>query len=331
MTHTAEVSSADLRRLYEVMCKAEALDSRILKGIRSGEFATVIWPSRGQEAIAGALGLVLRGDDRLVTTYRGLHDHVAKGVPLAEILGEVLGTSVGACKGKGGTMHIAAPEQGLMMSTGIVGSGLPVGVGLAMAARMQKWDRVTAVTFGDGATNTGSFHEAMNLAATWQLPAVFVCQNNLYAEMTPIEETMAIPHVADRAKGVGMPGVTVDGNDPVASYFALKDAVDRARAGKGPTLVECVTFRFEGHYAGDQNKYIPADQLAEARNADPMVAFRETLLTQYGFSEDDLKAIEAGAADEVEAAIQASKSSAPPDLAEIQRDVYADGLVGSDA
>lgn len=331
MTGSAEVSSADLRRLYEVMCKAEALDSRILKGIRSGEFATVIWPSRGQEAIAGALGLVLRRDDRLVTTYRGLHDHVAKGVPLAEILGEVLGTSVGACKGKGGTMHIAAPEQGLMMSTGIVGSGLPVGVGLAMAARMQKSDRVTAVTFGDGATNTGSFHEAMNLAATWQLPAVFVCQNNLYAEMTPIEETMAIPRVADRAKGVGMPGVTVDGNDPVASYLALKDAVDRARAGKGPTLVECVTFRFEGHYAGDQNKYIPADQLAEARNADPMVTFREKLLTQYGFSEDDLKAIEAGAADEVEAAIQISKSSAPPDLAEIQRDVYADGLVGSDA
>lgn len=331
MTGSADLSSADLRRLYQVMCQAEALDTRILKGIRSGELATVIWPSRGQEAIAGALGMALRQDDRLVTTYRGLHDHVAKGVPLVEILGEVLGTSVGACKGKGGTMHIAAPEQGLMMSTGIVGSGLPVGVGLALAAQLRKLDRVVMVTFGDGATNTGSFHEAVNLAATWRLPVVFVCQNNKYAEMTPVEDTMAIAQVSDRAKGVGMPGVTVDGNDPVETYHAFQEAMDRARAGDGPTLVECVTFRFEGHYAGDQGKYIPAEQLAAARKDDPMVTFREKLLTQHGFSEDELKAVEAGAAEEIEAAVEIAKNSAPPDLEEIARDVYADGLVGSDA
>ncbi|GAA0983926.1 pyruvate dehydrogenase (acetyl-transferring) E1 component subunit alpha [Acrocarpospora macrocephala] len=327
MSDIAQLTSSQLSSMYEVMCKSQALELRILKGMRSGEFATIIWPARGQEAVAGALSLALRPDDRLITTYRGLHDHVAKGVPLVEIAGEVLGTSVGACKGKGGTMHIAAPEQGLMMSTGIVGSGLPVGVGLALAARFQKSDRVTAVTFGDGATNTGSFHEAVNLAATWKLPVVFVCQNNLYAEMTPVEETMAIPHVADRAKGVGMPGITVDGNDPVSTYLAIRGAVDRARAGEGPTLVEAVTFRFEGHYAGDQMKYIPAEQLEEAKKHDPMITFRETLLSHPEITEEHLAAIEARAAQEVDEAVEAAKAAPQPDAAEIERDVYAERLV----
>ncbi|ROO85648.1 pyruvate dehydrogenase E1 component alpha subunit [Actinocorallia herbida] len=315
-----------LTTLYETMCTAAALDTRLLNGIKRGEFATVTWPSRGQEAIPAALGLALRPDDRLVTTYRGLHDHVAKGVPLTEIIGEVLGTSVGASKGKGGTMHISDPAHGVMMTTGIVGSGVPVAVGLALAAQKQGGDRVTVVTFGDGATNTGSFHEGVNLAATWKLPVVFLCQNNLYAEMTPVEETMAIQHVADRAIGVGMVGVTVDGNDPVATYRVIKEAVDRARAGGGPTLVEAVTFRFEGHYAGDSAKYIPAEQLAEMREYDPMVTFPVTLLDS-GFTRAELDAIKAAAEQAVEEAVRTVLAAPAPDLAEIQLDVYADGLV----
>ncbi|MDX6740167.1 thiamine pyrophosphate-dependent dehydrogenase E1 component subunit alpha [Actinocorallia sp. A-T 12471] len=325
-TGGAELTKGRLTTLYETMCKAAALDTRLLNGIKRGEFATVIWPSRGQEAIPAALGLALRRDDRLVTTYRGLHDHVAKGVPLTEIIGEVLGTSVGASRGKGGTMHISDPAHGVMMTTGIVGSGVPVAVGLALAAQKDGSDRVTVVTFGDGATNTGSFHEGVNLAATWNLPVVFLCQNNLYAEMTPVEETMAIPHVADRAKGVGMAGVTVDGNDPVATYLAVKEAVDRARAGGGPTLVEAVTFRFEGHYAGDTAKYIPRDQLAEMRERDPMVTFPRALL-EAGFTQDELDAVKAAAEAAVEDAVKAVVSAPAPDIAEIQLDVYADGLV----
>ncbi|MEW2622462.1 thiamine pyrophosphate-dependent dehydrogenase E1 component subunit alpha [Streptomyces sp. NPDC048106] len=325
-TGAAELTKRRLTTLYETMCTAAALDTRLLNGIKRGEFATVIWPSRGQEAIPAALGLALRTDDRLITTYRGLHDHVAKGVPLTEIIGEVLGTSVGASKGKGGTMHISAPAHGVMMTTGIVGSGVPVAVGLALAAKKQGSDRVTVVTFGDGATNTGSFHEGVNLAATWQLPVVFLCQNNLYAEMTPVEETMAVPHVADRAKGVGMPGVTVDGNDPVATYRAIAEAVDRARAGGGPTLVEAVTFRFEGHYAGDASKYIPKEQMARMRAHDPMVTFPRTLL-EHGFDQAELDEIKAAAERAVDEAVRTVVAAPPPDRDEIQLDVYADGLV----
>ncbi len=204
------------KRLYALMSLMKAADDRLSKGIGTGEFMCVYWPSRGQEAVAAAMGVTLRSDDRLVTTYRGLHDLIGKGVPLEEIYGEMMGRTVGASRGKGGTMHIAKPEVGVMLSTGIVGAGPPVAVGLAMAAVRRGLDRVTVVSFGDGATNTGSFHEAANMAALWGLPVVFVCQNNQYAEMTPTCDTMNIEHVADRALGYGMPGVRVDGNDPLA-------------------------------------------------------------------------------------------------------------------
>ena len=211
------------------------------------------------------MGVALRADDQLVTTYRGLHDLIGKGVPLEEIYGEMMGRTVGASRGKGGTMHIAKPENGVMLSTGIVGAGPPVAVGLAMSAKRKGLDRVTVVSFGDGATNTGLFHEAANMAALFvDLPIVFVCQNNLYAEMTPTSDTMKLEHVADRAAGYGMPGVRVDGNDPLAVKSVLDEALRRARTGGGPTFIECVTFRFRGHYFGDRMAYIPKDQLAAA-------------------------------------------------------------------
>ena len=239
----------------------KAADDRLSKGIGTGEFMCVYWPSRGQEAIAAAMGVALRSDDQLVTTYRGLHDLIGKDVALEEIYGEMMGRTVGASRGKGGTMHIANPEKGVMLSTGIVGAGPPVAVGLAMAAKRKGIDRVTVVSFGDGATNTGSFHEAANMAALWDLPVVFVCQNNLFAEMTPTQDTMKLERVADRAAGYGMPGVQVDGNDPLAVLDVLAEAIGKARNGEGPTFIECVTFRFRGHYFDDQMPYIPKEQL----------------------------------------------------------------------
>src|SRR6185312_7350811 len=190
ITRTVTPSTEVQRRIYASMVLMKAADDRLSKGIGTGEFMCVYWPSRGQEAIAAAMGVTLRDDDQLVTTYRGLHDLIGKGVPLEEIYGEMMGRTVGASRGKGGTMHIAKPEAGVMLSTGIVGAGPPVGVGLAMSAKRKGLDRVTAVSFGDGATNTGSFHEAANMAALWDLPMVFVCQNNQYAEMTPTPNTM---------------------------------------------------------------------------------------------------------------------------------------------
>jgi len=317
-------SASDVeRRLYELMMLMKAADDRLSKGISTGEFMCVYWPSRGQEAIAAAMGVALRPDDQLVTTYRGLHDLIGKGVPLEEIYGEMMGRSVGASRGKGGTMHIANPDKGAMLSTGIVGAGPPVAVGLAMAGKRKGLDRVTVVSFGDGATNTGSFHEAANMAALWDLPVVFVCQNNLYAEMTPTSDTMKIEHVADRAAGYGMPGVRVDGNDPLAVKAALDEALHRARTGAGPTFLECVTFRFRGHYFGDRMPYIPKDQLAAAIAADPVPRFRSHLADAGICTEDELDRIDAEALASVDAALSTVMSADPASIDELERDVYA--------
>ena len=311
------------RRLYELMVLMKTADDRLSKGIGTGEFMCVYWPSRGQEAIAAAMGVCLRPDDQLVTTYRGLHDLIGKGVPLVEIYGEMLGRTVGASRGKGGSMHIAKPELGVMLSTGIVGAGPPVAVGLALAGRRKGLDRVTVVSFGDGATNTGSFHEAANMAALWDLPLVFVCQNNLYAEMTPTSDTMKLEHVAERAAGYGMPGVRVDGNDPLAVKSALDGALHRARGGGGPTFLECVTFRFRGHYFGDRMPYIPKDQLAAAMAADPVPRFRDHLTEAGVCTQDELDRIDSRAAAEVEDAVQTVVGADLPPVDELDRDVYA--------
>ncbi|NKQ51578.1 thiamine pyrophosphate-dependent dehydrogenase E1 component subunit alpha [Amycolatopsis sp. K13G38] len=309
--------------MYRTMTRARACEMRLRKGFASGEFAGVIWPSRGQEAIAGGLSTALRRDDRLVTTYRGIHDLIAKGVPPAEILGEVLGRSAGASRGKGGTMHITCPEVGVMLSTGIVGAGPPVAAGLALAAKRSGGDRVVAVTFGDGATNTGSFHEAVNLAAVWALPLVLICQNNQYAEMTPVADTMRVERVADRAAGYDIPGLRVDGNDPVSVHNGLLEAVDRARSGGGPTLVECLTFRFSGHYFGDPQPYIPEDEMARAMELDPFPRF-ERFLTEHGVSEQEPARVDAAAVAEIDAAMTEVLAGPLPPAGELDTDVYAD-------
>lgn len=319
MSHSVDLQ----RRIYALMVLMKAADDRLSKGIGTGEFMCVYWPSRGQEAIAAAMGVALRTDDQLVTTYRGLHDLIGKGVPLEEIYGEMMGRTVGASRGKGGTMHIAKPENGVMLSTGIVGAGPPVAVGLAMAAKRKGIDRVTAVSFGDGATNTGSFHEAANMAALWDLPMVFVCQNNLFAEMTPTHDTMKLERVADRAAGYGIPGVQVDGNDPLAVLDVLAEAIGKARNGEGPTFIECVTFRFRGHYFGDRMPYIPKDQLSAAMEADPVPRFRKHLIDNGICTDDELSGIDEGALVKVQQALDTVMSAEPPSIDELDRDVYA--------
>jgi len=316
-------STAVQKEMFEVMALAKACDERLRKGISTGEFLTVYWPSRGQEAIAAGFATCLRRDDRLVTTYRGLHDLIGKGVSLVEILGEMLGRQAGACGGKGGTMHIADPSVGLMLSTGIVGAGIPVAVGLALAARAQKSDRVVAVSFGDGATNTGSFHEAANLAALWQLPLVLVCQNNGYAEMTPTVDTMHVKDIADRAAAYNMPGVKIDGNDPREVHAAFTAAVDRARSGGGPTLVECVTYRFFGHFFGDQMAYIPPEELEAAKAADPVVRFGDLLVQEGVMDRAQLEETEERVKRQVDEAVVEVMASPKPSMDQLDRDVYA--------
>ena len=309
--------------LLTTMTRIMHADQRVRDGIARGELLASYWPCAGQEAVAAGVGAALAPSDRMVTTYRGLHDQLAKGVPLEPILAEMAGRATGCCGGKGGTMHVTDPEHGLMLSTGIVGAGIPVAVGLGLAARNRGEDRVVAVSFGDGAVNTGAFHEGANLAAVWELPVVLVCQNNGYGEMTPIEHVQKVARVSDRVSGYGMPGVTVDGNDPVAVHAAMSEAVARARSGGGPTLVECVTYRLWGHYFGDPMAYIPPEQLEAARGNHPVTRFRDRLVAAGVLDEAGAEAIDTGAAAAVEAAWRGAMEAPAASPESALTDVYA--------
>ena len=309
-----------LRTIFEAMTRAHRVDERLRTMITSGQVFLIYYSPRGQEAVAAALAPLLRPDDYLVTTYRGIHDQIAKGIPLKPLLAEYFGKATGTCKGKGGPMHITHPESGVMVTTGIVGAGLPIANGLALAAKLRATDQVTVVTFGDGATNIGAFHEALNLAAVWELPVVFVCQNNQWAEHTSIADSQRVAHIADRAAAYGMPGETVDGNDPIAMFTAAAAAVSRARAGDGPTLLEARTFRFCGHLVGDTMEYLPPAELEAAMAADPVPKFRAWML-ENGFSEEELAGIEAAVDAEIDDAVEFAQTSPPPDADELTRDV----------
>lgn len=312
------------RRMYELMVLMQLTDDRLAKGVGSGEFLTVYWPHRGQEAIPAALGVVLRPDDQLVTTYRGLHDHIGKGVPVATVMAELLGRQTAPGQGKGGAMHLAVPEVGAMLTTGIVGGGVPVGVGLGLSAKQRGLDRVTVVSFGDGSTNTGSWHEAVNMAAVLEVPVVFVCQNNLYGEKTPFEKTVRVATIAERAAAYGIPSARVDGNDPDVLFSALREAVGRARAGDGPSLVEAVTFRFRGHSYGDNMKYMPKERLAAAKERDPIPAYRARLIETGVCSAQELADSEARAEAVIAAAVREAMEAPGPSAENLRDHLYAD-------
>jgi pyruvate dehydrogenase E1 component alpha subunit len=221
-------------------------------------------------------------------------------------------------------MHITDPSSGLMVTTGIVGGGLPIAVGLALASAMRRTSQVTVVNFGDGATNIGAFHEAMNLASLWQVPLVFVCQNNHYAEYTPFAGGTAVDRVADRGASYRMRSYRVDGNVPEEMYVAAREAVDAARSGGGPSLIEAMTYRFFGHSMGDSMAYMPRDELEAARNDDPVLRLRSRLIELGTCDEGKLESEEASILLEVEDALEFAMASPPPDLSELTTDVYGE-------
>jgi pyruvate dehydrogenase E1 component alpha subunit len=308
--------------MYRTMVRIKTCDERIRTMLMSGRIAILYYSPRGQEAVAAGIGATLTKEDYLVTTYRSLHDCLAKGVSMRDLWAEYLGRATGTCKGKGGPMHITDPECGLMVTTGIVGSGLPIANGFGWSAQQRGDGRVAAVCFGDGATNIGAFHEALNLASIWDLPVVFVCQNNRYAEHSAFGLMQRTERVADRASAYRIPGVTVDGDDPVFVRDAMAEAVARARSGNGPTLVEALTFRYHGHLFGDDSSYMAPGELATRMAADPVPAYRARLLAE-GTTEAELAAVEADALAEVDDAVEFALASPLPDKREVDRDVFA--------
>jgi pyruvate dehydrogenase E1 component alpha subunit len=237
---------------------------------------------------------------------------------------EFFGKENGYCRGRGGSMHIADVEGGNLGANGIVAGGLPIAVGVGMSIRMQKQDRVCMVFFGDGATNEGAFHEALNMASIWKLPIVFVCENNKYGMSMDIARAMAVPNVADRASAYAMPGVAVDGNDLPAVVAAARPAIARARSGSGPTLVECKTYRLRGHSKSDRNLYRTKEEIETWRENDAIRRLERELEAHGRFSETDLRAIELAAQQSIDSALEFAKASPDPDPRELTRDVYAE-------
>jgi acetoin:2,6-dichlorophenolindophenol oxidoreductase subunit alpha len=313
--------------MYKVQAKIAAVDEQFRQRIARGQVSLVYYSPRGQECISAALGARLRVDDYLVTTYRGLHDQIAKGIPLPELVAEYLGRSSGTCGGKGGPMHVTHAASGVMVTTGIVAGGLPIANGLAVAAVLDDSDRVTVVCFGDGATNNGAFHEAVNLAAVWDLPVIFLCQNNQYGEHTPIGRSMRVPTVAQRAGAYGIASARVDGNDPVAMWHEIGAAVDRAREGGGPTLIDALTYRFYGHILGEDLAYQPAAEREAAIAADPVPAYRARLITEYRVADSVLREIDRDVAVEVDDAFTVALASPEPDISSLYTDVVAEVTV----
>ena len=321
-----EPSKPDGRTLLEIYRKATLIkqnDERVIKLMTAGKLVMPYYSPRGQEIIPSAISVLLRDDDYICTIYRGLHDMLAKGFPLDELWAELAGRVTGTCKGKGGPMHLTCPSKGMMVTTGIVGSSMPIATGLGWAAQLNGRGQVSVANFGDGAANIGAFHESLNMAALWKLPVVFVCQNNTYAEHTSMARSTRIDRISKRADSYAMPGATVNGNDPDAMYGAAKTAIERARAGEGPTLIEAMTFRFNGHLMGEAGHYMDKQALAKAKENDPVPALRKRLVEQRIAPEDEIAAIEADIAAAIDKAVTAAFDAPFPDPIELKRDVFA--------
>lgn len=298
-------------------------DARIRAEVKQGNLQAATYPVAGLEGVCAALGVALAPTDYLVSTYRNLGDVIAKGVPLRAVIAEIAGRVTGVAKGKGGAMHIADSSHGLMTTTGIVGSGLPIAVGLALASSLDGDGRITAVTFGDGATSIGSFHEAVTLASVWKLPVLFLCQNNGWAEHTPIEEYATSTDIAERVSAYSIQTHRVDGFDTIATLAVLQQAVADVRAGRGPVFVEAITYRLAGHTSTTDFSYMPKDRLAEEQGREPVARLRR-FLQDSGSPESRLNEIDTDAAALVDDAFSFAYSSDFPRDEDAYTDVLAD-------
>lgn len=327
-TAATAVDPATLLTWYEQMAVIRATEKAahdlFLRGLVKGTTHL----AAGHEAVAVGASTALRGDDYVFATYRGHHHAMARGATPEECLAELMSKATGLCRAKGGSMHLTKADHHMMGSYAIVGAHLPMAVGAAWSARLRGTDQVAVAFFGDGATNIGAFHEALNLAAVWTLPVLFVCENNLYMEYTPIASVTSVPHpAADRAAANGQPADIVDGNDVIAVHDAVAAAADRARRGGGPTVIEALTYRHFGHSRTDPGKYRPAEEVSQWMERDPLLVARQRLL-DAGMDAAAVDAADQRVASTLRAAVQAATDAPAADPAQAFTDLWADGSVG---
>ncbi len=313
---------ASLLRMYATMRLIRTFEDRVHRLVSEGKIVGAAHLSAGEEAVAVGVMSALRPDDMIGSTHRP-HGHcIAKGMDLKGIVAELLGRATGVCKGKGGSMHLADPGVGMLGSAPIVGAGIPIMTGAALSAKYRASGQVAVCFFGDGATNQGTFHEALNLAAVLELPCIYVCENNLYADTTSIDFAMRVENVADRAAAYGIPATIVDGQNVVEVYRAAKAIVERARAQGTPHLLEAKTYRYYGHYEGDNQKYRTKEEIETYRRRDPLKIFAEEIAPAAGIGEGDLQAADTRALEQFDEALQFAEASPYPDLGECLSDVF---------
>ncbi len=311
--------------LFTLMVRIRQFEERILPLLKEGKIKGTAHPSVGQEAVAAGVCGILQPTDYIVSNHRG-HGHcIAKGMRTDGMMAELYAKRTGSNKGKGGSMHIADLDQYIIGCTGIVGSGAPIAGGAALAAKMRKTGQAVICFFGDGGINQGVVFEAMNMAAIWQLPVIFVCENNMYALSTPAEKMTALKQLADRAQGFGFPGFQIVGNDLRAVVRATREALDRARAGQGPTLLECKTYRWYGHSAmrPDTRAYRAREEELEWRERDPIALAERELVKAGVMTAERVAEIQGEVSREIDAAVEFAERSPDPDLEEMFTDVYA--------
>ncbi|RLI22644.1 pyruvate dehydrogenase (acetyl-transferring) E1 component subunit alpha [Candidatus Bathyarchaeota archaeon] len=312
-----------LVEMYRKMLEIRQFEEKVYELYGQNLVPGTIHLYAGQEAVAVGVCANLRREDYIVSTHRG-HGHcIAKGADLKRVMAEILGKKTGYCKGKGGSMHIADFSIGILGATGVVGAGIPIAVGAGLSIKLRGTDQVVACFFGDGASNQGTFHEGINMAAIWRLPVLFVCENNLYAMGTRQSRVMLIENIAERASAYGIPGVTVDGNDVLAVYEAAEKAVERAKRGEGPTLIECKTYRHKGHSRMDPATYRPKEEVEFWLKKDPIPRFRNKLSEMNVLSEEELREIETEVSRKIEEAVKFALESPYPEPEEALKDVYA--------
>ena len=317
-----ELSNESLISLYKTMKKIRLFEERVSELFAAGKFGGFVHLYIGEEAVAAGVSASLRESDYITSTHRG-HGHlISKGGDIKKMMAELFGRSTGYCKGKGGSMHIADMDLGILGANGIVGAGAPIAVGAGFAAKYKNTDNVCVCFFGDGASNQGTTAEAMNMASAWNLPVVFVNENNLYGISCCTNKSMRVSDVADKAAAYDIPGIVVDGNDVIAVYEAAAEAIKGAREGKGPSLIECKTYRHKGHFEGDPCVYRPEDEVAEWKAKDPVARFEEKLLGMNVFTREQVLEINAAMQSDIDDAVSFAEESPFPRPEEVTTDVY---------